>query len=199
VPGLDLFRDGWPPWLLLALAAGLLGFSLQRLLGRGRLVRKRPSACSAAERDAFVALASSGHTGVAEEHLRRGVEAAERLIFYRRGGRLIGCAALKRPQRSYRERLASPGAAGIRLDEEAWPFELGYVVVRPEHRGLGLSARLVGFALEGLNRHGVFATTRTAAMGRTLTRFGFQPVGAPYPSAGTEGGADLRVWVRPPG
>lgn len=73
-------------------------------------------------------------------------------------GTIRGVAALKRPQASYREKIAK--RAQIDLTQSTWPYELGYIYIEPELQGRGLSHRLVAAALKHRDNTGVFATVR---------------------------------------
>lgn len=95
-------------------------------------------------------------------------------------------AALKRPQDSYRQKIAK--LANVDLARSAWPYELGYIYIEPELQGCGLSHRLVAAALEHRDYAGVFATVRAdnQRMRATLEKAGFKPAGVHY--EGLQGG-----------
>ena len=126
--------------------------------------------------------------------LRQNVESAKTLVFARSERRLLGVAALKFPQPSYRKKIARN--SGFSLQSDLYPFELGYVFVQEAARGKGLSHRLVTAALNEVRGKQVFATVRTdnLAMLRTLNQAAFSHVGKDYP--GRKEGTSIRLLVR---
>ncbi|GAB4362033.1 MAG: hypothetical protein Kow0026_25540 [Oricola sp.] len=108
------------------------------------------------------------------------------LVVIRAADTIRGVAALKRPQDSYRRKIAK--RAKVDLVQSAWPYELGYIYIEPELQGRGLSHRLVAATLEHRDNAGVFATVRAdnKRMRATLERAGFTPAGEPY--EGLQGG-----------
>jgi hypothetical protein len=79
-----------------------------------------------AERLEFARLVQQGGE-VDDIVLARNIDAARRLVFLRRGETLIGIAALKLPQVSYRKRVS--GLTGVDIPAGKFPSELGYVFV----------------------------------------------------------------------
>jgi RimJ/RimL family protein N-acetyltransferase len=67
---------------------------------------------------------------------------------------------------------------------EQFEFELGWVYVRPSARGKGVASALVESLVSSLNGACAYATSRVdnERMHAALKRFGFVPVGVPYPS-----------------
>lgn len=126
--------------------------------------------------------------------LRRNVESAKSLVFARSEGQLLGVAALKVPQPSYRKKIAQN--SGFSLQSDLYPFELGYVFVHEAARGKGLAHRLVAAALDQVRGTKVFATVRAdnLAMLCTLRRATFLHVGEEYP--GRNQGTSIRLLVR---
>jgi RimJ/RimL family protein N-acetyltransferase len=111
---------------------------------------------------------------------------ARALVVVRDAGTIRGVAALKRPQGSYRQKIAKQ--AQVDLAQSAWPYELGYIYIEPELQGRGLSHRLVAAALKRRDGAGVFATVRAdnQRMRATLQKAGFAPAGETY--EGLQGG-----------
>jgi GNAT superfamily N-acetyltransferase len=144
-----------------------------------------------ADRQEFMRLVQEGGE-VGNIVLARNIEAARRLVFLRDNKRLIGIAALKVPQASYRKRIGT--LSGAKIEEGMFPLELGYVFVVPGERNRGLSRRLVETTLDHSIRGGIFATSRAdnTSMHRTLERFEFRAAGKPY--AGRE--QTIQLFVR---
>lgn len=136
---------------------------------------------SSAEHQNFIDFVLLGGE-VPEATLRRNVPVAPRLVFLREGGQLHGVAALKTPIGTYRAAIRQK--AGINVDSDEYPFELGYVFVDPRTRGRGYAKVLVDAALGASDGSGVFATSRedNVAMHRTLLGNGFTRAGEPYQS-----------------
>lgn len=150
-----------------------------------------PSRYSSDERRIFVNLVRQG--GEAAATLER-IERAKALATAWSDGRLIGVAALKRPQDSYRAKIAT--RAGVRLNASEWPFELGYIFVLEEHRGKGLAQSLIEALLDQEGNRNMLATVRTEnrAMQKALARFGFAIAGRDYLS--DDASRILSLWLR---
>lgn len=156
------------------------------------LIVRTPDELSPAERSAFIALVVEGGE-VAGVGLETNVANARVLILLTRGGDFVGCAALKRPQGTYRKKLIKK--SGTDLGEDAFPFELGYIFVREAVRRRGQSHRLVEAALARADNAAVFATVRTenSAMQRTLAKAEFKSA-ATYPGRNDR---PITLFVRP--
>ena len=150
-----------------------------------------PGDFAEAERAAFCALVREG-AQVAEAGLKERVNRARRLVFLHNGLTLAGIAAIKQPERNYRERVFE--RAGV--PDRGCELELGYVVVADAYRGRKLSQELVRHAFAGFEQTALFATSRVdrVPMHRTLKRFGFAPLGHLYQS--TEEGAEVQLFIR---
>jgi GNAT superfamily N-acetyltransferase len=145
------------------------------------------------ERDLFGALVrEAGEVG--KNALATNIRTANALVFGRLAGKVLGIAALKRPQASYRRRIG--GKAGVDLDPARYPYELGYVFLLPEAQGKKLSHGLVAAALAHAEGAAVFATARAdnAAMLAALAKAGFKQAGQDYRGRGTR---MIRLLVKP--
>lgn len=157
------------------------------------LVVKSPSDCTNIEIGAFIAFVRAGGE-VSIQGLAEHIRGAAALVFARVDGSVVGVAALKQPQASYRRRVSSESGAPISAAE--FPYELGWVYVLPEARGKGLSHLLSQAALAEGKGAGVFATSRTdnIAMHRTLAKVGFVATGNSFVSG--RGKHSLQVFIR---
>jgi len=95
-----------------------------------------PDGFSEGERVLFSALVRQGGE-VGENTLATNLKAAKVLVFGKIAGEVLGIAALKRPQASYRNRIG--GKAGVEIGPAGYPYELGYVFLLPEAQGKKLS------------------------------------------------------------
>lgn len=142
---------------------------------------KTPAACTEEERQAFARLVRQGFDG-SDDTLDDRIRGANRLAFhYTAGGTLAAIAGLKAPGEQYRNDVFTKADAGLCATE--YPLELGWIFVRPDHRGKGLGQQLCEQLLERPSSGGVFATTRTdnAPMMRILDALHFKRIGKPYP------------------
>lgn len=137
------------------------------------LVFRTPEALTPTERSAFIAMVIEGGE-VAGLGLATNVINAHIILFLKQGDVPVGCAALKRPQVSYRHKIIKK--SGVDLSEERFSFELGYVFIREAIRGLGQSHRLIDAALLHADRAAVFATARSdnVPMQRSLAKAKFE-------------------------
>ena len=156
------------------------------------IVAAPPADFSDAERAPFRALVRAGGE-VGGPALETNITTAKALVMLGQEGELLGVAALKRPQASYRKRIAAKANAD--LAGSSFPYELGYIFIVPEAQGRKLSHRLVAAALEQADGAGVFATARTdnAAMLATLAKAGFETAGEAYRGRGNR---MIRLLVR---
>lgn len=156
------------------------------------LIVKSPRACSNVEIGAFVAFIRAGGE-VSIQGLVERVRGAVALVFAHIEGLLVGVAALKQSQASYRRRVSSK--SGVPLPATAFPYELGWVYVSPNARRKGFSLLLSQAALASSSGAGVFATSRTdnVAMHRSLGKLGFEPTGNAFTSG--RGKHSLQVFV----
>ena len=90
--------------------------------------------------------------------------------------------AVKRPNTDYRAGVFAK--ADVKQEPAQFEFELGWVYVHPSARGRGLASALVGVLVPTLHGARAYATSRVnnERMHASLKRFGFKPVGIPYPS-----------------
>lgn len=157
------------------------------------LIVKSPRECSNIEISAFIAFVRAGGE-VSIQELPERICGAAALVFARIDGLVVGVAALKQPQASYRRRVSSESGAPLLVEE--LPYELGWVYVSSESRGKGLSLLLSQAALAPSKGAGVFATSRTEniAMHRSLAKLGFVATGNPFVSG--RGKHSLQVFAR---
>jgi hypothetical protein len=113
----------------------------------------------------------------------------ERVAIATIGAEIVGVGAIKRPRPKYAHDIAIDSGFAFSPDMP----ELGYVAVECDHRGRGLSHRLVA---ELLSKHAgpLFATTSSDSMKASLKRAGFAPKGHTWESKRTK--AILSLWIR---
>jgi GNAT superfamily N-acetyltransferase len=144
--------------------------------------RRHPSECTPQELASFASLIRNAGE-VEASGLNQRIRRAKSLTFLRDGDKMIGVAALKIPDATYKRRVFAN--AGVPLSEPGYPYELGWIAVDPLYQGKGLSRSLVESALAAADESEVFATSHSdnSPMHKTLARFGFRRVGAPYSSS----------------
>jgi GNAT superfamily N-acetyltransferase len=153
----------------------------------------RPAEFTPAERAAFMHLVREGGE-VNPDTLPGLVVRAEALALARKDGVLVGVSAVKRPYPTHRRNVFKAAKADLLPDEFA--FELGWVFVLPNARGLGFSGRLVAVLMPYVEAAHAYATSRAdnASMHATLKRFGFKGVGETYPSKQND--TPIQLFVR---
>jgi GNAT superfamily N-acetyltransferase len=110
------------------------------------------------------------------------IDRAIGFVFARIDGALVGVGAIKRPYDSHRRDVFSWAKCG--LDPTEFPFELGWIYVKPEAQGNRIASQLVEKLMPLTNGERVYATSRVNnhRMHSSLKRFGFNAVGTPYDS-----------------
>lgn len=154
---------------------------------------KRPKECTAAELKDFQALVLAGGE-VTSVGLAARIKKAEVLLFLEQGGCLKGIAAVKNPEKNYKEGVFKKAQATVKPNH--FLFEPGWVFVLPSSRGAGFSHKLVQAALSAVSGQPIFATSRVdnAAMHKVLKAHGFSCHGKPYASERSK--QQLRLFIR---
>ncbi|WP_299786707.1 hypothetical protein [Ramlibacter sp.] len=145
------------------------------------VVARSPTEFGDREIDDFVAFVLAAGE-VSPVGLRDRVMRAHTVAFLRRDECLLGVAGLKRPEPSYRARVAK--SAGLSLPREEFEFELGWIFILPSARGTKLSFPLCEPVIQAAGDAGIFATSRASNTGMhvTLKKLGFSRKGAEWPS-----------------
>jgi GNAT superfamily N-acetyltransferase len=145
------------------------------------------------EIDHLVSLVLSGGE-VSPGGLRGRVMKAHCLAVMRRNNCLVGVAALKRPELSYRTRVTK--GAGVPIPRDTFEFELGWVFILPSARGAKLSFPLCESAVRAADKAGIFATSRAsnAGMHATMEKLGFLRAGSEW--ASKQVNDSLQLFVR---
>jgi len=119
---------------------------------------------------------------VSDEGLDRRIGACKVLVMIYGPEGLIATGAAKQPYSSYAKKVFAK--AGLPGGESEYDFELGYIYVIPERRGILLSRVLMKALLDAVGDASAFATVRTdnERMIRTNHRLGLQETGNPFQS-----------------
>lgn len=157
------------------------------------IAAKKPYECSANELQNFLALVLTGGE-VSPVGLEARINKAETLLFLAEDGCLKGIAAVKSPDKSYKDGVFRKAHATVAASQ--FPFELGWVFVHPLARGAGSSYKLVEVAVSATNGQAIFATSRAdnAPMHKVLKKHGFSRHGETY--ASTQNKQKIALFVR---
>lgn len=140
---------------------------------------ENPARLSPPEKAAFVAfVASAGEVDF--DTLPGLVDRAAALVMLLEGDAIIGTAAIKTPFAAHRQ--GEFKKAMVPQQAAAFPLELGWIVVHPDHRRQGHARTLVAAAVEAAATSGLYATTKTDQMRPILEENGFIVQGEPYKS-----------------
>lgn len=156
------------------------------------LLVDRPSDLSPEETDEFIAFVRKAGK-VTSKGLSRRIKQADCLVRKYDGDTLIGTAAIKVPDEGYP--LGVFTKAGVEGEVDSFPRELGYVHVHKDHQSNGYSTELAKAAIQAVQGQGLYATTTSPRMERTLLRHGFTVLGESY-QAEEEPEAELKLFVR---
>jgi len=140
---------------------------------------KKPNECSETELKDFAAFVCAGGE-VTAAGLGERIRKAEALVFLSQEGCLKGIAAIKNPEREYKNGVFQKAHATVQASE--FPFELGWVFVLPSSRLAGLSHKLVKSALAAASGRRLFATSHSnnIHMHKVLKAHGFSCHGEAY-------------------
>lgn len=145
-----------------------------------RVLVRKPTECSDSEISDFVRIVEeAGEVGNGVEQRARN---AAFLIMMFAADQMVGTAAIKNPNSSYRAKIFRK--AGLESEAVNYQYELGWIHIRQEHQGRRLASPLVEKTLSYLHDKQTFATTResNAQMRRVLEKVGFVRCGKPYSS-----------------
>lgn len=121
------------------------------------------------------------------------VQRAAALVVLHEGSKLIGTAAIKRPNKNHHQ--GDFLKAGVEKSAQDFPLEIGWVVVHPDHQKQGHSRTLVAAAIGATDGSALYATTQAPQMKHILPDYGFMALGTPFPSVQNAGG-DLTLYVK---
>ena len=140
---------------------------------------EKPAHLSAADKVAFVDfVADAGE--VDPVTLPKLVDRAAALVMLLEGNAIIATAAIKTPFPAHRQ--GEFDKAEVPQQAAAFPLELGWIVVHPNHRRQGHARTLVAAAVEAASNSGLYAATKTEQMRPILEENGFIVQGEPYRS-----------------
>ncbi|AGA89263.1 hypothetical protein Thimo_0400 [Thioflavicoccus mobilis 8321] len=156
------------------------------------ITSKKPVECSEIELADFAALVRAGGE-VTKTGFDGRLKRAEALLFLEQDGCLQGIAAVKNPDKKYKEGVFAKAKSTIQSG--IFVFELGWVFVLPSSRGGRLSYKLVEAAVSASKGQPIFATSRVdnIAMHKALKAYGFTCHGETYPSS--RGQSQLKLFL----
>jgi len=150
-----------------------------RLSGVMTIRSGKPSEIPLADKAAFIEFVSAA--GEVDRAILPGlVEKAFSLVMLFGSDELIGTAAIKSPYLGHRR--GEFAKANVATEADAFPLELGWIVVHPEYRKQGHALELVRAAVDLTTGQGIYATTKTPRMLTILGECGFKALGDSYPS-----------------
>ena len=143
------------------------------------LILKRPCECGKDELELFLHLVINGKE-VEKRGLSERITRAKILAFYYEKNTLVGIAALKQPDMSYKQNVFRK--AGFLKKSGNYNLELGWVFVEKIHRGKRIGPLLVYSVIQTCQCNNIFSTTRTdnVCMQRILIKNGFKEIGQAY-------------------
>jgi len=140
---------------------------------------KRPVECNTWEIDKFHELVIKGGK-VQEKGLKERIKNCLILGFCTYKGETIGISSIKRPQKTYVERIIIK--ANLDREWNELEYEIGYSFTEKEFRKNGISTQLKTSLIKRMNEIGgrIFSTTAIASSQRFLKEKGFNQVGISY-------------------
>ena len=140
---------------------------------------KEPSECSKEEIENFYQLVLKGGQ-VEVSGLGNRIKRAKLLAFHYEENTLVGIAALKQSNQTYKKKVFRK--AGVSEDSDKYNLEVGWAFTMCEYRGKGICSSLVQKIVDASGSANIFATTTTdnLQMQRILTKNGFEKVGERY-------------------
>ena len=122
------------------------------------IVQRPPLKCSEIEIDAFERLVKEGGE-VNPNGLRGRIRSAYSLVWLQgTDGTLVGVGAIKQPNEHYRSLVFMKAGSGE--DPSNYEAELGWIFLRAEFRGQGLSSSLIKKLLSVARGKAIYATIR---------------------------------------
>jgi len=154
---------------------------------------KEPSECSEKEIEDFYQKVIDGEQ-VDPFGLRDKIKRASLLAFHYEENTLVGIAALKRPNETYKKEVFRK--AGVSKESDKYNLEIGWAYTTKEYRGRGICSGLIQKLIVASASQNIFATTKTdnLPMQKILKRNGFQKTGKSY--QGRTSGYHLQLFAR---
>jgi hypothetical protein len=155
---------------------------------------KTPAECDEGELHASAKLIAEG--GEVADGVEQRLRTAEALGLVHYEKEVVGVAALKKPTPNYRKSVFEKAMASLAPSD--FPWELGWIFLKQEHRSKGQMRPLLETLLNAAGTTGVFATTRTSnhKMQRILAHQKFVRHGDSYQSA-QRPDEQILLFVRP--
>lgn len=114
------------------------------------------------------------------------IQSCEKIVFCKWGEKRVGIGAIK-PKTSSDFDSSKANLQTLKSDIT---WELGYIYVQPEYRGLGLSSTIVRLLLRDLDKENLIASTELYSgnpMAKVLIKNGFHLMGKPWKSSRHDG------------
>lgn len=143
-----------------------------------KMILKSPNNCSSQEKEKIYNFLKGGNQ-VTLCGLTERIESAKLLGFIFEDNQILGVAALKIPDKSYKEDIFKKAQASD--DPNDYKYEIGYASTKPEYQGKGICSQLIQGIIKEVNDEKLFATTRVnnKQMQHILGKNGFEKIG-PY-------------------
>lgn len=154
---------------------------------------KEPSECSKKELEDFYQLVLEGEQ-VEISGLRDRIKTAKLLAFHYEGNILVGIAALKHPNETYKKKVFKK--AGVPEKSDQYNLEIGWVFTKPKYENRGIASGLVRKIVDIFESQNLFAMTKKGhlSMQRILEKNLFRKIGKPY--QGRNGKYCLQLFTR---
>lgn len=137
----------------------------------------------------FNLVQSGGQVRLDDTILQKQISRTRYIAVYIDGGAIKACAAIKRPQKKYLEKVFTKTDQLPILGR--YYFELGYCVTLPDYRGKGIGESLVRQLELKMSAYNLWATTHTEAMKHIFKKRGWTGMGQ-YLSDNNE---KIELWV----
>jgi len=140
---------------------------------------KRPEESSEAELSDFHKLVLEGGK-VQEEGLFDRIKNCAVLGFCKKGEKIIGISAIKRPLESYKKKVISK--ANLKRQPEDLEYEIGYSFTNTKFRRKGISTSIKSNIIDWMDNIGgtIFSTTAIESSQKFLSQKGFEQIGEKY-------------------
>jgi len=140
---------------------------------------KRPGECNSSEIGKFHELVLKGKK-VQKKGLKERIQNCVILGFCTYNGEIVGISSIKRPQKSYTQKIIKK--ANLERNWDDLEYEIGYSFTEEEFRKKGISTQIKTNLIEQMKIIGgkIFSTTAISSSQRFLKEKGFNQIGNSY-------------------
>lgn len=137
----------------------------------------KPDDCSSELLEVFYDIVLSGKQ-IPEKFIAGGLKRSDFLAYCLSNDKIVGVASIKNPTDNYRTSVFTKAKVPHLADK--YDLEIGYAVTLEQHRGNGISPKLINSLINHCSLNSFYATTKNDSMRKILDKLSFEKAGSDY-------------------